>query len=113
MADTGLVTATLERVLAAGATYLDADTACEGLAAVEVVARLRGNWGERNPYTETVDNWVESHPGEPPAELVSAAVAAIDRVLTPRSELLELWSETDDFGRWRDGMEELRRRVSG
>jgi hypothetical protein len=111
MADTGLVTATLERVLAAGATYLDADTACEGLAAAEVVARLRGNWGERNAYTETVDNWVESHPGQPSADLVSAALAAIDRVLTEPSELRELWSETEDFGRWQEAVTELRQRV--
>jgi hypothetical protein len=111
--DTGLVAETLAEIITVGAEYLDADAACEGLAAAEVVARLRGNWGERNAYTETVDNWVESHPGQPPAELVSAALAAIGRVLTEPSELLELWSETEDFGRWRDGMEELRRRVSG
>lgn len=111
--DTALVAATLAQVLAAGADDLDADVASEGLAAAEVVARLRGNWGERNAYTETVDRWVESHPGEPPAGLVAAALAAVDRVLTAPSELLELWSESEDFGRWQEGMAALRRRLEG
>lgn len=88
--DTGLVADTLARVLTVGNDYLDADAACEGLAAAEVVARLRGNWGVRNPYTETVDNWVEMHPGAPTETLVAQALAAIDRIMTPPSELLEL-----------------------
>ena len=45
--------------MAVGEGYLDVDAACEGLAACEVVARLKGNWGARNAYTETVDKWVE------------------------------------------------------
>lgn len=110
--DTSFVSTTLANVLATGDDYLDADVACEGLAAAEVVARLRGNWGVRNAYTEPVDNWVESHPGQPPAELVAQAAAAIDRVTTAPSELLELWSESDDFARWREAVADLKRRVA-
>ena len=110
--DMAFVSATLERVLATGAGYLDSDIACEGLAAAEVVARLRGNWGVRNVYTKPVDNWVESHPSQPSAEVVAQASRAIDRVVTPPSELLELWSETDDFARWHAAVADLKRRTT-
>lgn len=110
--DTGFVSATLARVHDAGSDYLEADTACEGLAAAEVVARLRGNWGARNAYTESVDNWVASHPRQPSPELVAQAVAAIDRVLAEPSELLELWSDSDEFARWRAAVLDLRQRVA-
>jgi hypothetical protein len=59
--DLSLVHKALGRVLDRE-EYLDADAACKGLAACEVIARLKGNWGPRNPYTQTVDKWVETHP---------------------------------------------------
>jgi hypothetical protein len=91
--------------------YLDGDLACETLAACEVIARLRGNWGPRNPYTETVDAWVEPHQVVPEPELVQAAMRAIDRVLDSPSELLELWKESEDFDAWFEAVMELRNRI--
>ena len=111
-ADTGLVASTLARALEAGGADLEAGVACEALAAAEVVARLRGRWGERNAYTETVDAWVEAHPAEPSPELVSQALAAIDRVLAEPSELLDLWSDGDDLASWRAAVADLRARVA-
>ncbi len=108
--DLSLVRETLARVLAVGEEYLDSDDACEGLAACEVVARLKGNWGVRNPYTETIDKWVETHGITPPGDFVRSAVAVIDRVLTAPSELLELWEEGDPT-EWRNAVENLRSRV--
>jgi hypothetical protein len=105
-----LVRETLARVLAVGEEYLDSDDACEGLAACEVVARLKGNWGVRNPYTETIDKWVETHGIAPSGDLVQSAVAVIDRVLSAPSELLELWEE-GDLTEWRNAVENLRSRV--
>jgi hypothetical protein len=57
--DLSLVQKAFEAVLSVADDDLDSDAACEGLAACEVVARLKGNWGLRNPHTETVDKWVE------------------------------------------------------
>ena len=107
-----VVSETLSRILDVGNEYLDADDACVGLAACEVVARLKGNWGQRNPYTETVDRWVASHPGIPPDEIVRKAVAVVERVVVPPSELLELWEE-GDATEWRNSVENLRARVEG
>lgn len=108
--DLSLVQQAFAGVLAANDEYLEADTAPEGLAACEVVARLKGNWGIRNPYTETMDKWVASHKIAPPENLIQTALAVIDRVLAPQSELLDLWAE-GDASEWRAAVDELRERL--
>jgi hypothetical protein len=107
--DLSLVRQAFDAVVAVADDYLDSDTACEGLAACEVIARLKGNWGIRNPYSETVDNWVEAHKIKPPEDLVQAALAVVDRILAPPSELPELWE--GGASEWRAAVEELRNRV--
>ena len=108
-----LVAQTFAKVLDTGEDYLDSDVACEGLAACEVVARLKGNWGVRNPYTKTVDNWVSANPIPVSSDMVDQAVAVIDRVLTSPSELLELWEEGEEPGEWHKAVSDLRSRVLG
>lgn len=90
--------------------YLDSDIACEGLAACEVIARLKGNNGIRIPFSETLDKWVETHKITPPENLVQTALTVIDRILTPPSELLELWKE-GDASEWHAAVDDLRDRV--
>jgi hypothetical protein len=111
-ADLTLVAETLALVLDAPGGYLDADAACEALAACEVVARLRGRHGKRDTYTEVVDAWVAAHPGQPPPEVVARALAAIERVLGPGSELAELWQDGADTDAWRAAVADLRARVA-
>ncbi|MEE3717554.1 DUF4259 domain-containing protein [Tumidithrix elongata RA019] len=48
---------------------------------------------------------------DPPPPLIDSAVQAIARILTPPSELLELWQETDDFEAWKNHLEELKQRL--
>ena len=108
--DLNLVREALAAVLDVGDEYLDSDDACIALAACEVIARLKGNWGKRDSYTEAVDKWVESHPQTPSAELVNAALAAIDRIRRQPSELLELWEEADAAA-WHAAVDDLRQRV--
>ena len=110
--DISFVRETLARVAAVGSDYLDSDEGCEGLAACEVLARLKGNWGVRDAHTETVDRWVAAHAGQPPTDLVGEALLVVDRVLAPPSELLELWSESD-VEEWRAAVADLRKRVAG
>jgi hypothetical protein len=108
--DLSLVRQAFVAVLDVGSDYLDADIASEGLAACEVIARLKGHWGLRDPYSEPVDKWVERHPTKPPDDLVQAALAVLDRVITPPSELLELWEEADAT-EWDAAVADLRKRV--
>src|SRR5215470_12383998 len=70
--DLSFVKQTLERAITAG-DKLDTTCACHALAACEVVARLKGNWGPQNALSANVDNWVLAHPGQPSAVLVARA----------------------------------------
>jgi hypothetical protein len=106
------VEAAFDRVLAVGTGPVLADAAECAVAAAEVVARLRGNWGDETPYSETADTWVRTHPIRPPRELIDKAVAVLDRIVVAPSELLDLWNETEDAGAWGDAVVELRRRVA-
>jgi hypothetical protein len=110
-ADLTCVRDALNTVLDTGDEYLDSDDACRALAACEVIARLKGNWGQRNSYTASVDKWVETHPQMPPPELIAGALSAIDRIRIPPSELLELWEEADAT-QWHAAVDDLRERVS-
>lgn len=111
-ADLTRVRQALTACVEAGDEYLDADVACEALAACEVVARLKGQSGARNAYTEPVDAWVAAHPMTPPPDVVALALKAIDRVHTPPSELLELWDEEGPNAGWHAAINDLRARVS-
>jgi hypothetical protein len=108
--DLSLIRGTFDRVLAVGGDYLESDLACEGLAACEVIARLKGNCGPRNAYTENVDEWVASHASLPYDGVIPMAGGVIDRVLTAPSELLDLWEE-GDFTEWKMAVQDLRTRV--
>src|SRR5438034_799241 len=70
-----LVTATLDRILDSTPEYIDAWDAAKALAAAEVVARLQGNFGVRNAYTETVDKWVSTQTVVPSPEFAQKAHA--------------------------------------
>lgn len=91
-------------------TYIDSDDACNALAACEVLARLRGNFGYRNAYTKKVDVWVAKHPCVPPQELLARAASVIDRILGDDSELNELWAGSSE---WLEAVADLRRRTVG
>ena len=93
------------------AAYVHAHVACNALAACEVLARLQGNFGYRNAYTQDVDEWVAAHQTKPSSALLSRAHAVIDRILGDNSELRELWEEGDGEP-WRQSVADLRRRVS-
>jgi len=110
--DLSVVRHAIEAVLVAGTDYLDADHACEALAACEVIARLRGKWGVRDSHSATADDWVDKHPQEVPAEVVAHALEAIDRVLSAPSELRELWDESDEAAKWHAVVSDLRARLT-
>ena len=92
--------------------FIEVIEACNALAACEVLARLRGKPGYRNAYTEPVDRWVAAHRQTPPGALLRRAQAVIDAILGDGSELRELWDESDDAVRWREAVEDLRRRLT-
>lgn len=92
---------------------LDSDKACKCLAACEVLARLQGNCGLRNAYSEALDKWITANPTVVPGPLKLSAEAAIQQILGPNSELLELWDEDGHNDAWHQAVENLRVRVRG
>jgi hypothetical protein len=109
--DLSLVEETLDKVLDEGAEYLESPDACEALAAIEVIARLQGNWGERNSYSEPIDAWVEKTKLVPGKALAAKARIVIERILADDSELKELWQESDEFDAWQASVKDLAARV--
>ena len=75
-----------------------------------MIALSEGHYGVRNSYTEIVDNWVEAHRSVYYGGLVPVAISVIERVLTPPSELLDLWDQ-GDATEWKNMVEDLRNRV--
>jgi Domain of unknown function (DUF4259) len=91
--------------------YLDSDEACQALGACETIARLKGNWGVRDPYTETMDRWVEAHPTTVSKQLVADAVSSIERILGSNSELPDLWRDSGLFDEWNSTIVDVRSRL--
>lgn len=113
--DLSAVERAIARAGAEAGPYLDARDAEQALAACEVIARLRGNAGYRDSYTEDVDRWVEAHRHlRPTPPMIDAAAAAIDRILAPVPELAGLWADAGDAieAEWRADVDNLRRRVT-
>jgi hypothetical protein len=110
--DLSIVDSTIDKILEIGSDYLGASEAEEALAAAEVVARLQGNWGVRNPYTEPADAWVENHRLIPPPDLIRKTHKAIERILTSPSELLELWEDSSEVEAWKASVRELKARIT-
>jgi hypothetical protein len=106
------VAAAIDAVLKVGDDYLDSDLAVECLAACEVIARLKGHWGVRDPFSETLDAWIEEHPSTPAAKVVARADRAIARILGPASELPEFWKDSKFYAAWKDNVDDLRERVA-
>jgi hypothetical protein len=46
-----------------------------------------------------------------PDELIGKAKKSIARILAEPSELLELWTESDEFDSWKRGVEEVSKRL--
>ncbi|WP_373565929.1 DUF4259 domain-containing protein [Microbulbifer okhotskensis] len=80
--------------------YLESDEACDALIACEIVARLKGNWGKKDAYSESIDKWIASSNISPSKELISKAEIAIIRILGENSELRNLWDEDGENIKW-------------
>ena len=92
--------------------HVDSDTAAECLVACEIIARLKGRWGERSAYSEPVDEWIEASDVRPSDAQVRSASRAMERILGEDSELRELWDEDGPNEAWRSAMTDLKARVT-
>lgn len=105
--DLALITRVFDGVLELGDEYLEADQACEAVAAAEVLAKILGRGTQTDTYTEKVDEWLQTISEQPSADLLNKAKQVLRRVLAEDSELKELWEESDDAEAWRDNIQTL------
>ena len=92
--------------------YIDADVCCEALAAIDTLARLRGKYGVKNSYTESVDNWVSKQNIEVPNDLLEKSRNALKAIAGENSELSELWGESEELDSWKVEILELEKRIN-
>lgn len=105
--DLSLIVRVFDGVLELGDEYLEADQACEAVAAAEVLAKILGRGTQTDTYTEKVDEWLQTISEQPSAELLNKAKQVLRRILAEDSELKELWEESDDAEAWRDNIQTL------
>lgn len=110
--DLSLIEDTIQKVLDVGGQYLEAPDAEEAIAAIDTIARLKGRFYAKNPYTKSVDAWVAAHPLVPPPALIAKAQKALGRILSEPSEAMELWKDSEDFESWKTHIEELKKRLA-
>jgi hypothetical protein len=92
------------------ADSLDADEACEVLAAAECLAAAGGLPSANLPDVMTA--WVtQNQPIQLRPQLVATAQSAVEHVLT-HSELAELWQETDEWTQWQAIVTDLQARLA-
>jgi hypothetical protein len=105
---------TLDVALEDNGDELEMPFAVEALVAIEVLARLQGKGGARTEDSAAVDDWVDAR--KPKArlrtDLAEKAGRAIERILSERSELRELWEESEHYQEWLASVEDLRSRLT-
>jgi hypothetical protein len=107
--DFHLIESTLRVVLRAKSKASLSETAgLEAIAAAEAIARLQGNFDKPS---KDVDQWVARVRLKPSKALCRKARGALDRILTPPSELLEGWVNPVIFRAWKKSVRALKRRV--
>ena len=87
--------------------YLEAPDCAIAIAAAEAVAAARGRPNRSMP--EEVTGWVQKKPAVS-TDLLGLARVAVDRIAS-KSELKDLWDESESADEWRTGMNDLRRRL--
>lgn len=102
----------LGRVLAVGDGYLETPEAAQGLAAADMVSRLRARNVPADSGVEALQLWLEDVDFFVGEATVETARAAVERVLRKPSELMELWSETGSLhAGWARAVERVVRRL--
>jgi hypothetical protein len=105
--DTTILEEAFSRVLETE-DYLELPESSVAVAAAEIVAALGGRPADKLPEEATA--FVGRIGAPPSAALVRSALNALESVRT-RSELQELWDESESGAEWREALEGLERRL--
>lgn len=89
-------------------SYIEEDEASSALAAAEIVAALNNK--PCRDLSEEVVQWIEDNKEKDLDALKQLALAAVE-IVKNKSELRELWEESEEFGSWITLVEELEDRL--
>jgi hypothetical protein len=106
VSDLSYIEETIDRALEEG-EYLDASDGEETLAAIEVLAHLLGKGTQSDSYTQKIALWAKRVGDKPNPALLQKARQALQRVVSEKSELQELWEETEDSEVWLASIQQL------
>ncbi|HLJ86274.1 MAG TPA: DUF4259 domain-containing protein [Candidatus Angelobacter sp.] len=91
--------------------YPEAPDCCVALAAAEVVAAAKGKPSEDLP--EEARNWIDRQAKLDDIKVLDkVAKKAIDRIRN-KSELKELWQDSEDWPKWQQVLNRLEQRLQG
>ena len=107
--DFSVVQAALETVTRPGIDYIEAPDCSVAVAAAEVVAASLGRPAPSLPEEATA--WVADR-GAPPKQLVALAKQALAAIKS-KSELRDLWEESESFDEWVQSVAGLEARLAG
>lgn len=107
--DLSIITSTLN--LAKNMEPLNADDACKVLAAIETIAKLKGEIGNKTLYSKSADEWVKNNPMRISQTIINQSLEAIEVITEPDSILLTQWEKKEDFVNWMKELEVLRNRL--
>lgn len=105
--DMNLLSESIELVLEDN--YLDADTACIAIGAIEILAALQYRPGKEIYDNDELEDWIKQHKGLG-KNLLEKAQNALEKILA-ESELKELWEETEKYVDWVNTIKELKNRL--
>lgn len=94
------------------ADYVEAPLAWEAVAGADIIAMLAGRPGDKTDYPESIQAWAKKAAHTPSATQMEDARRALDRILAPQSELLELWTDSDELEAWKASLEDIKRRLA-
>jgi Domain of unknown function (DUF4259) len=94
------------------ADYVEAPLAWEAVAGADIMAMLAGQPRNKTDYPESIQKWSKNAARAPSADEKEKARRALDRILSPQSELLELWEDSDDLEAWKASLEDIKRRLA-
>jgi hypothetical protein len=90
--------------------YLDSHEACCAIGAAEVVTALMSR--PCPGLMDGIEKWVASHRDLPTNDLAEQARRSLERILSAKSELLELWEDSDELENWKASLHDLQRRLT-
>lgn len=86
--------------------YIEAPDASAALAAVEIILALMGK--PRDGLPDEAGAWVAKHGALDANSLRQPAITALDVIMSEKSELRELWFESDEGDAWLADVTEMR-----